>query len=70
MPKSKNRKNHKEKVIARNRRITEASNRVRNLMRKELEAKFKADQEALETAEVATEQVEATTSTTETETNG
>jgi hypothetical protein len=48
MPKSRNRKDHKKKVLARNRRIKETRNRLNNLVRKELEAKIAAQESAAE----------------------
>jgi len=55
MPKSRNRKNHKAKVAARNKRITEANNRVRNLLKKELEMKI-AEADAV--AQIQSEQTQ------------
>lgn len=48
MPKSRNRKNHKQKVAARNRKIQEAKNRVKNVLRKEIAEKYRKEQEAAE----------------------
>jgi hypothetical protein len=61
MPKSKNRKDHKKKVNARNQQIKEGSNRMRNVLRKELEAKLEAEQNA-KIAHTEQSSVETTTS--------
>lgn len=43
MPKSRNRKNHKAKVAARNQRIKETQNRVKNVLRKQIAEKYKEE---------------------------